>query len=167
VRIEGKTAVVTRPDGREVVLRGHLDAVTSAHFSPHGQYVVTASRDHVPIVWDARRGVVLRKLLGHFAVVSDARFSPDGRWIVTAGPEKVGLWDASTGELIYLLQGHEDIVLSAAFDPSSRRILTGGRDGTVRTYRCTICGHLDELIPLARARLRAAEAADRPRAVGG
>ncbi len=157
LRIEGKTAVVRRPSGREVVLRGHLDVVTSARFSADGAYVVTASRDHVPIVWDARRGLVVRKLRAHFAIVSDAQFSPDGRWIVTAGPGKPGLWDASTGELIYLLQGHRDILLSVAFDPTSRRIVTGGRDGTVQTYRCTICGHLDELLPLARARLGAAK----------
>jgi len=156
LRIEGKTAVVRRPDGRELILRGHLDVVTSAHFSPDGAYVVTASRDHDPIVWDARRGVAVRKLLGHFAIVSDARFSPDGRWIVTAGPGKPGLWDASTGELIYLLQGHKGILLSVAFDATSRRIVTGGSDGTVQTYRCTICGHADELIALARARLAAA-----------
>jgi WD40 repeat protein len=154
--IDGKTAVVHRPDGQELVLRGHRDVVTAAHFSPRGAYVVTASRDHEPIVWNARNGHPLRKLLGHFATVNDARFSPDGRWIVTAGPGKPGLWDASTGAIIYLLQGHTDILLSAAFDSTSRRIVTGGRDGTVQTYRCTICGHLDELIPLARARLAAA-----------
>ncbi|MGZ8783760.1 MAG: WD40 repeat domain-containing protein, partial [Gaiellaceae bacterium] len=99
-----------------------------------------------------------RRLLGHFAVVSEARFSPDGRWIVTAGPGKPGLFDAATGELIYLFQGHEGKLLSAAFDATSRRIVTGGRDGTVQTYRCTICGHIDELIALARARLAAARA---------
>jgi WD40 repeat protein len=156
LRIVGKTAVVRRPDGREVVLRGHRDIVTSARFSPDGVHVVTASRDHVPIVWNARSGAAVRKLQGHFGIVSDARFSPDGRWIVTAGPGKPGLWDASTGDRIYLLQGHQGIVQSAAFDPTSRRIVTGGRDGTVQTYRCTICGRLDELIPLARARLGAA-----------
>ena len=156
VRTDGKTAIITRPGGRRLVLRGHSDLVTSAHLSPDGAYAVTASRDHVPIVWDARRGVPLRKLRGHFAVVSDARFSPDGRWIVTAGPGKPGLWDAATGELVYLLQGHKNLVLSATFDRTSRRIITGGLDGTLQTYRCTICGHLDELIPLARARLRAA-----------
>jgi WD40 repeat protein len=157
LRIEGKTVVIRRPNGRELILRGHRDVVTAARFSPDGAHVVTASRDHVPIVWDASSGVAVRKLHAHFGTVSDAQFSPDGRWIVTAGPGKPGLWDASTGELIYLLQGHQDILLSAAFDPTSRRIVTGGRDGTVRTYRCTICGHLDELIPLARARLVAAE----------
>ncbi|MGZ8695415.1 MAG: WD40 repeat domain-containing protein, partial [Gaiellaceae bacterium] len=158
VRIEGKTAVITRPGGRELVLRGHMDVVTSADFSPDGRLLVTASRDHEPIVWDARRGLLLRRLLGHFAVVSEARFSPDGRWIVTAGPGKPGLFDAATGELIYLFQGHEGKLLSAAFDATSRRIVTGGRDGTVQTYRCTICGHIDELIALARARLAAARA---------
>jgi WD40 repeat protein len=155
LRIAGKTAVIRRPNGRELVLRGHRDIVTSARFSPDGAHVVTASRDHVPIMWDARSGAAVRKLHAHFGIVSDARFSPDGRWIVTAGPGKPGLWDASTGELIYLFQGHEDILLSAAFDSTSRRIVTGGRDGRVHTYRCTICGHLDELIPLARARLGA------------
>jgi WD40 repeat protein len=153
---DGKTAVIRRPDGRELVLRGHKDIVTSARFSPRGAYVVTASRDHDPIVWNARTGDPIRRLLGHSAIVSDARFSPDGRWIVTAGPENVGLWDAATGELIFRLQGHEDIVLSAAFDPTSRRIVTGGRDGTVRTHRCTICGQVDELVRLARARLAGA-----------
>lgn len=157
VTIDGKTAIVRRPDGRELVLRGHLDVVTSARFSPDGANVVTASRDHLAIVWDARRGVLLRKLAVHFAIVSDARFSPDGRWIVTAGPGKPALWDASTGEMIFLLQGHEDILLSAAFDSTSRKIVTGSRDGTIRTYRCTVCGHVDELMPLARARLKAAE----------
>lgn len=156
LKIEGKIVAVRRSDGHVVALRGHRDIVTAAHFSPDGAYVVTASRDHDAIVWNARTGTIVHKLLGHFAIVSDARFSPDGRWIVTAGPGKPGIWDASNGDLIYLLQGHEDILLSAAFDSTSRRIVTGGRDGTVRTYRCTVCGHLDELIPLARARLAAA-----------
>ena len=158
VRIEGKTAVITRPDGRELVLRGHTDLVTSADFSPDGRLLVTASRDHDPIVWDARRGSEIRRLLGHFAVVSDARFSPDGRWIVTAGPGKPGLWEVASGELIYLFQGHVDVLLSATFDATSRRIVTGGRDGTVQTYRCTICGRADELTRLARARLAGARA---------
>jgi WD40 repeat protein len=155
VTIKGKTAIVHRPDGRELVLGGHRDALTSARFSPDGRLVVTASRDSDAIVWDARRGTLRRKLLGHFSVVSDARFSPDGRWIITAGPGKAGLWDASTGALVYFLQGHKGKLLSAAFDRTSRVVVTGGVDGTVRTWRCDICGRVDELVPVARARLAA------------
>jgi len=155
VTIKGKTAIVHRPDGRELVLEGHRDAVTSARFSSDGRLIVTASRDHDAIVWDARRGTRVRRLLGHFSTVSDARFSPDGRWIVTAGPGKAGVWDAASGALVYFLQGNEDILLSAAFDATSRVIVTGGRDGSVRTWRCDICGRVDELIRVGHARLAA------------
>ena len=34
-------------------------------------------------------------------------------------------------------------------------IVTGGEDGTVRTYRCLICGDSDELVKLAERRLAA------------
>jgi WD40 repeat protein len=44
-------------------------------------------------------------------------------------------------------------VTSATFDPSGRVIVTGGVDGTLRSYRCRICGGLEELSELARARL--------------
>jgi WD40 repeat protein len=153
--IDGKTVVLRTRDGRMTVLRAHRDVVASVDFSPDGRRLVTASLDHDAIVWNVRRGTVEHKLVGHFAEVSDARFSPDGRWIVTAGPGKAGLWEASTGALEYFLQGNEKIVLSAAFDPTSRMIVTGGRDGSVRTWRCTICGHANELLPIARARLAA------------
>jgi hypothetical protein len=40
------------------------------------------------------------------------------------------------------------------FDPAGRRVLTGSVDGTVRTYRCTLCGRLPELQADATSRLR-------------
>jgi hypothetical protein len=33
--------------------------------------------------------------------------------------------------------------------------LTGGDDGTVRRYRCVVCGGIDELVGLAERRLAA------------
>ena len=56
-------------------------------------------------------------------------------------------------ENVLRLKGHEGTVTAVAFDPSGRTIVTGGADGTVRTYRCEICGGVDELIPLAESRL--------------
>ena len=92
-------------------------------------------------------------LRGHFEVVSDAEFSPDGRWVVTAGPKTAGLWDARSGQLVFFLRGHTERLTSATFDPSSGRIVTASEDGTVRTYRCDVCGGLDSLIALAKSRL--------------
>ncbi len=89
----------------------------------------------------------------HFAIVSDARFSPDGRWIATAGPVTSALVSAETGKLAFYLRGHAGKLTSVAFAPDGKRIATGGVDGTVRLYRCEICGGVHALLSLADARL--------------
>ena len=44
---------------------------------------------------------------------------------------------------------------SASFTPDGRTIVTSSADGTVRTYRCDLCGGLDELLTLAQRQLAA------------
>jgi WD40 repeat protein len=87
--------------------------------------------------------------------VSTAAFSPDGRWIVTAGPISVGLWNVRNRSALFFLHGNTDLVTSASFTPDGRTIVTSSADGTVRTYRCDLCGGLDELLALARRQLAA------------
>jgi WD40 repeat protein len=152
-RIRGDSVIVRTPRGTRV-LEGHSDRVTSASFSRDGTLLVTASRDREARIWDVATGSSL-VLQGHFGPVRDARFSPDARWVVTAGPGRAGLWDARTGVLVTLLRGHKGILTSAGFDPTGRTIVTGGVDGTVRTYRCELCGGIEELVKLAERRLAA------------
>jgi WD40 repeat protein len=139
----------------ELELDLHMAGVTSAHFNHDGTEIVTASLDGDAKVWNAETGGEVRILRRHNGDVSDAQFSPDGNWVVTAGPMTAGLWDASSGSLVFLLRGHRDRLTSAAFDWSSSRIVTSSVDGSVRTYRCDICGTLDVLVPLAEKRLAA------------
>jgi WD40 repeat protein len=152
-RIRGDSVIVRTPRGTRA-LEGHGDRVTSASFSRDGTLLVTASRDREARIWDVATGSSL-VLQGHFGPVRDARFSPDARWVVTAGPGRAGLWDARTGVLVTLLRGHKGVLTSAGFDPTGRMIVTGGVDGTVRTYRCEICGGIEELVKLAERRLAA------------
>lgn len=151
--IHGKDATITRADGTTVELVGHKARITSLSFSADGTLAVTASADHDARVWDVGSGVVVHVLRGHFAIVSGASFSPDGRWIVTAGPGTAGLWSTATGTMTYYRRGHRGKLLSVAFSPDGSQIATGGVDGTVRVWRCTICGGIDELVALADARL--------------
>src|SRR5262249_16201008 len=52
--------------GKDVLhLRKHRDRVVSAHFSPDGKRLVTASWDNTAIVWDAGTGKKLHQLTGH------------------------------------------------------------------------------------------------------
>jgi len=153
--IDGAVVRLRRPDGREVVLKGHADDVTSVRFSRGGALAVTASRDKTARVWSAATGCPLQVLRGHFSIVSDASFSPDGRWVVTAGPGTAGLFRVSDGRLVFLLSGHEGILTAATFDPTGRTIVTGGADGTVRRYECEVCLSGPALAEVAQRRLAA------------
>ncbi|MGH3066448.1 MAG: hypothetical protein ACRDOF_09130 [Gaiellaceae bacterium] len=148
--IVGKT-VVLRRDGSTTILKAHRDRVTSIAFSRFGKLLVTASLDHDARIWDVATGEPVR-LLQHNTAVHDAQFSPDERWVITAA-NRGGLFDAQTGRNVLLLRGHEGTLTAATFDPTGRTIVTGGIDGTVRMYRCEICGDLGKLIELAERRL--------------
>jgi WD40 repeat protein len=150
--IRGKT-VLLRANGRVMTLTGHRARITSLSFSPDGARIATASLDHDVRIWDLRTGNP-GPVLQHNSAVRDIQFSPDGRWMVTAA-SRAGLYDARDGTLVLRLQGGAGVLNAVAFDPTGRTIVTGGEDGIVRTYRCTICGGIDDLVALARARLAA------------
>jgi WD40 repeat protein len=135
------------------VLRGHHAAVTDVAFSPDGTLLATSSRDSRAIVWNVATGRRLRVLNGHFGTVAAVAFSPDGRWVVTAGPISAGLWPTATGRLLFYLRGDTRALTAVAFSPDGGTILSASKDGTVRTYACTVCGTLPALERVAEQRL--------------
>ncbi len=151
-----ETGVVRLVDGRSGTpvrqLRRHSAPVTSARFSPDGRYVVTTSLDQNARLSQVETGEEVW-VLTHSALVSDAAFSADGRWVAIAGPGEAGIVDAATGQRILLLDGRDPILTSIDFSPTGWRIVTGAESGAIRTYDCRLCGGIDELIPLAEARL--------------
>ncbi len=158
--------------------RGHTQGLTDVEFSPDDRFLVTSSLDRDARLWDVRTGRKGPVLRGHFSSVQAASYSPDGRWIVTASQSSAGLWDASTGKLFSVsgsptdpfLHGHSRPLTAAVFSPDGRIVLTASQDGTVRTYRCTLCGGVHQLLALARARMASLashlDAAERRRYLG-
>jgi WD40 repeat protein len=123
-------------------------------FSPDGR-VLLATGVGVQ-AWDVRT----RKhhmLVGHTGPVAAGAFSPDGRWIATAGPTTVGLWQSDGDRpYFYLRNPHfvpKKVLTAVSFSPDGRRILSSSEDGSVRIYRCEVCGDLRALLKLAQARL--------------
>jgi WD40 repeat protein/outer membrane biosynthesis protein TonB len=153
--------------GPALALVGHDAPLTTIRWSPDGRFLVTAGGDGDVRTWRASDGRQLQVLRGHVAVVADVAYSPDGRWIATAGPGAAALWRSSTGNRLFYLRGHQGALRSIAFAPRGESLVTGGVDGTVRTYTCSICGNLDQLRAIARAKLKslrlASEAARGPR----
>jgi WD40 repeat protein len=102
-----------------------------------------------------KTGHLVHLLRWHFGPVAQATFSPDGRWVLTAGPGTAGLGLVSTGERVVFLRGHTKPLVGAVFaGRDGRLIVTASKDGTLRTWRCGLCGDVDDLIKLAGQRLR-------------
>ncbi len=118
-----------------VALRGHTFLVMTAAFSPDGQRIVTASRDHTARIWDAETGREIATLSGHDLPVNTAVFSPEGSLVVTTSQDRSArLWDAATGRELTKLSGHRFIVRGAAFAPDGKQIVTWSTDRTTRVW---------------------------------
>ena len=131
-------------------------AITSLEFSPDGRLLLSASKDKDARLWSVGTGDLVHLLRWHFGPVASATFSPDGRWVFTAGPGSAGLGLVATGEHVVFLRGHTKPLVGAVFaGGDGRLIVTASKDGTVRTWRCGLCGDVDDLIKLAQQRLHA------------
>lgn len=105
-------------------LEGHARPVTSAVFSPGGEYVLTASADKTARIWEAGSWRSLR-VLSHpeDQAILSAAFSHDGRWIATSSAG-VRIWDATTGRPKQFLRGSTPRVSAANFSPDGKRVVT-------------------------------------------
>jgi WD40 repeat protein len=116
------------------VVRTSVELKRSNHsmaFSPDGKYVLTASDDGTPKLWDAATGALVRTFSGHTNIVRSVAFSPDGNYVLTGGLDDTArLWDAATGAEVYTFE-HASWVYSVAFSPDGKYVLTGTSNATL------------------------------------
>jgi WD40 repeat protein len=142
--------------GRGRAREAHRLAITSLAFGPGGKLLLSGGRDGEARIWTTAKLRLVRQVHWHFGPLGGAAFSADGRWIVTAGPSAASIGSVATGRRLLLLSaGSTQPLVGAAFGGANNRsIVTAGKDGKIRYYRCDICGGMDELIALAKRRLR-------------
>lgn len=119
--------------------------LTSAAFSPNGQYVVTASRRVVEI-WVPETGRLVRSYGGPTENASSPQFSADGKQIVMKTDKRMAdgsdrveestatVYDVATGKLIAMLGGTKLWLNTVLFSPDGKKVIATGADRTARVW---------------------------------
>ena len=118
------------------VVEGQTGNVSSASFTPDGEFIVVVSNGNVAKVMRVADGKVVAEL-NQPGPMTRAAFSPNGQFVVTSSEDKFArVWDWRTKQIVREL-AHPDGVLAAGFSHDGTSIITTGSDNTVRVWDAT------------------------------
>jgi len=116
----------------------HNASVDRVKFSPDGQRFVTASRDDLAQIWDAKQQTAIGKAMHHKTRIVALDISPDSKTLLTGSRDTTAqLWNMSTGEPTGPALQHNGYVQSVAFDPGGRLCVTASYDGIAKVWELT------------------------------
>lgn len=145
--------VVDATTGATVLqLVGHAKEVRSIHFSPDGNFLVTASEDATARIWRVATGRCERILNHpiHESELKEARFSPDGAWVATRDDRgTLVVWHTDSGQKASQLEQPRDAEapLLFRFSPNGKCLLTATlNDSTAELWETATGSHLARLM---------------------
>jgi WD40 repeat protein/energy-coupling factor transporter ATP-binding protein EcfA2 len=126
------TVVQDQPPGRQI---------WAVAYSPDGTRLAVSGQDGAVRIRPAGGHGPPLSLRGHRDVVWSIDFSPDGRLLASSGQDGDGvrIWQTTTGRELVTLRGHGASVEQIRFLPDGR-LTTAHGDGTLRIWRCDVCG---------------------------
>lgn len=120
-------------DTDDVTLFGHHDHLANrVVVSDDGLRAASVSSDYSAIVWDARSGQRLLRLVGHSDDVEDFCFVGEHFGASVSRDRRILVWDLHTGAIVRAIEGHERDVLSICAD--EHHLYTSGDDSTLRVW---------------------------------
>ena len=112
-----------------------LEPLDGVAFSPDGRSIaVTSAAANAVVVFDARSGRQIRRIVSTDDALTTVAFSPDGEQLIAGTPDGASIWDASTGRLRLRLRGHGQVVQTATFSAGGDLVATASFDGEVRVW---------------------------------
>ncbi|GAB4284703.1 MAG: hypothetical protein Fur0025_15660 [Oscillatoriaceae cyanobacterium] len=128
------------PCGQPITLKGHRDWVTGVGWSPHGEFLATASRDETVKIWQVSRnrflsgGSEVATLTGHDARVNSVTWNPDGKLIATSSEDRtVKLWQVD-GTLVQNITPGDKPINNVSWSPDGKVMAIASADGTVQIW---------------------------------
>lgn len=130
----------------ELTLRGHKDEVTNAMIGPHGESILTSSKDGTARLWNVNAGVDQKPISldsdgdeedpdADHPQINNATLSADGKLAATARNDGTArISEAATGKLVTQLSGHSGPVMTATFSSDGKSLVTASKDGAARVW---------------------------------
>jgi WD40 repeat protein len=132
----GKARIISLDTGKEVILRGHTDAV-SCIIQGKGTDVLTCSRDNDVHRWNSLTGECLKVYRGHTDWVDSILYDEATKRIFSASHDQtIIVWSSDTGEKVGVMEGHRDWVRSLT-KVTSTTIASGSNDGSIKLWNMT------------------------------
>lgn len=141
-----------------------VGVVNTLAFSPDGDVLATGASDGSLRLWDPRTGRELVSVFPNLGEVTGVAFGPDGDRLATSSTDgTVRLWDGRTLDPMMTLATNGAglskttnlPIGKVTFSPDGTRLAYTARGDTVRVLAVDI----DDLIRLARSRLKRSESA--------
>jgi len=129
---DGAVGVVDLASGRIELLGYHDHLVNRIAVNDSGTLAASCGSDYDVMLWDLRRGELVRVLHGHADDVEDFAFAGNGLGVSVSRDWRVLVWNLETGAIVRVLSGHERDVLCVACHDG--RIYTSGDDMTLRVW---------------------------------
>ncbi len=121
--------------GFKYILKGYVDSIHIAIYSPDGLRVAGGATDGKLHVWDIETGEIVYDLQGVEIAIQTIAYSPDGRMIIAGHDDgTIEIWDVEAQTMVSVLNGHTDGLTTVAFSPDGRFIASSADDGTIRIW---------------------------------
>src|SRR5256714_685121 len=105
---------------------GHTASANAVAFSPDGQLLASASKDHTVKVWRVSDGALLATLTGFSDSVTSVAFSHSGQMLAAGSVDRtLRVWNVSDWSPIQTVVS-TDFILGIAFSPDDSRLAEGG-----------------------------------------
>lgn len=120
------------------ILQEHSDEVWFLQFSHNGQFLASASGDHLVIIWEVNsdgRVTLKNRLSGHQKPIFHVSWSPNGLQLLTCGVQDTARrWNVSSGECLQVYEKNGAGIVSCEWAPDGKGIYFGFTDKSMSMW---------------------------------
>ena len=140
-------------------MTGSKNAILGVEWASNGNHIMSCSADKTVSIWDANKGVRIRKFVDHEGIVNCLSVAKNDPCIFVSGSDDctVKIWDSRSKWAVQSIELDYQIT-SIAMTADGQSLFTGGIDNIIRkfdlkedshTADLTLQGHADTITGLA------------------